>query len=174
MDTETHERAEPGPRAATRADLKQRLARLEVELRATEAQLHALDEAPNGAAGANGHGEHPPSDDPGADRVRSLFEEGREEEARRLVEQLVQESPTPRLEKWAWALARPAILMGEGMTGESYKRNNAWMRQNFRQYTGKWVALREGVLLDVDEDRLALHERLEQRGDLQGVLFAHL
>lgn len=172
MDTETQERGESGP--TTRAELQQRLARLEEQLRATEAQFQALDEAPNGAAGANGCGEHPPSGDPGADRVRSLVAANRVEEARRLVQQLMGASPTPRLERWARVLAEPVVRVGSSATGLPFERNEAWLRRNAGAYAGKWVALRDGVLIGADEDRLALHRRLERSGDLDATLFARL
>jgi hypothetical protein len=165
MDTET---------SATRADLRQRLARLEAELRATEAQLRTLDEAPNGAGRVNGHREPSPSDDPGADQVRSLVAANRIEEARRLVQQLVERSPTPRLERWARVLAEPVVRVGSSATGLPFGRNEAWLRKNAEAYAGKWVALRDGVLVGADEDRVALHRRLERCGDLEATLFARL
>lgn len=159
--------------SATEQDLlEQRIAALEAELSVLRARLHALRGAHNGVEGTNGH--RAPSDDPAADRIRALVEADRVEEARRLVEQVLRTSPTPRVQHWARVLAPPVVRVAGKATGHSIARNNAWLREHAREYAGKWVTLRNGVLLGADEDRIALYRRLEQRGEMEGSAFAYL
>ncbi len=47
-------------------------------------------------------------------------------------------------------------------------RNYAWMRDNGGKYPGQWVALRAGVLVDYDHNRIALVERLKGRRQRNG------
>jgi hypothetical protein len=103
-----------------------------------------------------------------------LIEAGRVTEARQLVSLLLKASPSPRLEQWARVLAPPEVSVAPAATGSSMARDNAWLRANARDYAGQWVALRDGVLVDADRSRMALHRRLEQAGALDGVAFAHL
>jgi hypothetical protein len=106
--------------------------------------------------------------------VTHLLNTGHITEARQLVSLLLKVSPTPKLEQWARVLAPPTVREESVASGGSIARNNAWLREHARDYVGKWVALRDGVLVGEDADRVALHRRLEQSGQLEGVFFARL
>ena len=106
--------------------------------------------------------------------VLELLNAGRVTEARQLLSLLLKASPSPKLEKWARILAPPVARPEGPATGSSIARNNAWLREHAREYSGKWVGLREGVLVGEDTSRVALHRRLEQTGQLEGVFFARL
>jgi len=106
--------------------------------------------------------------------VLALLNAGRVIEARQLVSLLLKASPSPKLEKWARLLAPPVVRPGGPATGTGIASTHAWLRQHAGEYAGKWVALRDGVLLGADESRVALHRRLEQDGNLEGALFARL
>jgi hypothetical protein len=174
MGSDSHRPAEPDSSAAEQEQLEQRIAALGAELCVLRARLHALRGAHNGVEGTNGHRAEASSNDPAADRIRALVEADRVEAARRLVEQFMRTSPTARIQHWAHVLAPPVVRVAKEATGHSVARNNAWLREHSREYAGKWVALRNGVLLGADEDRIALHRRLEQRGELEGSAFAYL
>jgi len=109
-----------------------------------------------------------------ASPVVSLVEAGRITEARQLVGLLAQASPAPSLERWSEALAQPVVHSEPRATGSSFVRNAEWLRQNSEAYAGKWVALREGMLVDEDPSRVALQRRLEQANSLEGITFVRL
>lgn len=71
-------------------------------------------------------------------------------------------------------LAPPVVRTVEEKTPHSLTLNNAWLREHKQEHRGKWVALRDGVLLGADKSRVALHRQLEQRGELAGSAFARL
>jgi hypothetical protein len=135
-----------------REALEQRLATLEAENAALKEQLEKATTAP----------------------VLELLNAGRVNEARRLLSLLLKTSPSPTLEKWARIVAPPVARPAGPATGTRIASANSWLRQHAGEYVGKWVALRDGVLLDADESRVALHRRLERDGNLEGVLFARL
>ena len=49
--------------------------------------------------------------------------------------------------------------------------NMAWLRENRESYMGKWVALRDGKLIDCDVSRKAMTERLLTNEDIRSMLF---
>jgi hypothetical protein len=108
--------------------------------------------------------------------VASLVETGRITEARQLVGLLAQAqaSPSPTLERWSQVLAPPVIHAENQATGSPFARNAEWLRQNSEAHAGRWVALRDGTLVDEDPSRVALQRRLEQANALEGVTFVRL
>jgi hypothetical protein len=106
--------------------------------------------------------------------VASLVEAGRITEARQLVGLLAQASPSPSLERWSQVLAPPVVHSEQQATGSPFARNAEWLRQNSEAHAGKWVALREGTLVDEDPSRVALQRRLEQANALEGITFVRL
>lgn len=106
--------------------------------------------------------------------VASLVEAGRIAEARQLVGLLAQTSPGPTLERWSQVLAPPVVHSENQATGSPFARNAEWLRQNSEAHAGKWVALRDGTLVDEDPSRVALQRRLEQSNSLEGVTFVRL
>jgi uncharacterized protein (DUF885 family) len=106
--------------------------------------------------------------------VASLVEAGRINEARQLVALLTQASPALALERWSQVLAPPVVHSEQQATGSPFARNAEWLRQNAEAHAGKWVALRDGTLVDEDSSRVALQRRLEQANALEGITFVRL
>ena len=106
--------------------------------------------------------------------VVSLVEAGRITEARQLVALLTQASPTPALERWSQVIAQPVVHSEAQATGSSFARNAEWLRHNSEAHAGKWVALRDGTLVDEGASRVALQRRLEQANALEGITFVRL
>lgn len=106
--------------------------------------------------------------------VVSLVEAGCITEARQLVALLAKASPTPGLERWSQVLAPPVVHSEQQATGSPFARNAEWLRHNSEAHAGKWVALRDGTLVDEDASRVALQRRLEQANTLEGVTFVRL
>lgn len=106
--------------------------------------------------------------------VALLVEAGRIAEARQLVGLLTQASPGPTLERWSQVLAPPVVHSENQATGSPFARNAEWLRENSEAHAGKWVALRDGTLIDEDPSRVALQRRLEQSTALEGVTFVRL
>jgi 4-hydroxy-L-threonine phosphate dehydrogenase PdxA len=106
--------------------------------------------------------------------VASLVEAGRITEARQLVGLLAQASPSLTLERWSQVLAPPVVHSENQATGSPFARNAEWLRQNSEAHADKWVALRDGTLVDEDPSRVALQRRLEQANALEGVTFVRL
>lgn len=136
----------------SRGGLEQRLVALKTENASLKEQLERATTAP----------------------VLELLKAGRVTEARQLVSLLLKASPSPQLEQWARVIAPPIVRSGGPAAGSGIEGTYAWLRQHAGEYAGKWVALREGVLLGADVSRVALHRRLEQSGELEGALFARL
>lgn len=147
------QRSRRGARPGTsRTELEGRVAALEKELAALKLRLERDVAGP----------------------VASLVEAGRITEARLLVGLLAQASPAPVLERWAQVLAPPVVQAEKQATGSPLARNAEWLRQNAEAHAGKWVALRDGTLVDEDPNRVALQRRLEQTNALEGVTFVRL
>lgn len=106
--------------------------------------------------------------------VASLVEAGRITDARQLVGLLAQASQSPALERWSQVLAPPVVRLENQATGSPLTRNAEWLRANSETHVGKWVALRDGTLVDEDPSRVALQRRLEQANALEGVTFVRL
>ncbi len=87
--------------------------------------------------------------------------------ARRLVP-----SAELALRRWGHALAVPVPHKEKSASGQATADNYRWLDQNRGAYAGQWVALRGGVLLDADLDRLMLYRRLKKKGNLGAVFFA--
>ncbi|MDC0709899.1 hypothetical protein POL68_15605 [Stigmatella sp. ncwal1] len=141
---------------APRTKLEGRVAALEKENAAIKAELASLKE--RGVAGP----------------VASLVEVGRITEARQLVGLLAQASPAPSLERWSQVLAPPVVHSENEATASPFARNAEWLRQNSEDHVGKWVALREGSLVDEDPSRVVLQRRLAQANALEGITFVRL
>jgi hypothetical protein len=106
--------------------------------------------------------------------VASLVEAGRITEARQLVGLLAQALPGSTLERWSQVLAPPVVRSENQATGSPFARNAEWLRQNSETHADRWVALRDGTLVDEDPSRVVLQRRLEQANALEGVTFIRL
>lgn len=106
--------------------------------------------------------------------VASLVEAGRLTEARQLVGLLAQASPSSVLEVWSQVLAPPDVRAEQQATGSSFAGNAEWLQRNAEAHAGKWVALRDGTLVDEDPSRVALQRRLAHANALEGITFVRL
>lgn len=106
--------------------------------------------------------------------LRDLMEHGATPSARTLLAVARRLIPSAELVfcRWGAALAMPVPREEEFATGQSTADNYHWLDRNKAAYAGQWVALRDGVLLDADPDRLTLHRRLKSQGNLAAVFFA--
>lgn len=104
--------------------------------------------------------------------IRTLLEAERLTEARQLVALLLKAAPSPRLERWARVIAPPVVHVGGQVMKDFGVRQ--WLREHAHEFTGQWVALREGVVLGANESRVVLHRKLQESGTLEGALFVCL
>jgi hypothetical protein len=75
-------------------------------------------------------------------RLVSLLEEGRVEEARHLAPQLVTRLPDSHaLAKLAEALEPPRVIAVGGQTGRPMTQERAWLKEHAREYPGCWMAV---------------------------------
>jgi hypothetical protein len=71
-------------------------------------------------------------------------------QARRLAIQGTNLYPdNAELAKMAHILARPVVTRRKGKNSGDARNNQLWLKRNFDNYKGKWVALRNGKLLGV-------------------------
>jgi len=145
--------------AAPRLSLESRIAALEREATAMRAEMATLQVRMEQGL---------------ATPVASLVAAGHIAEARQLVGFLAQTSPTPLLEGWSRVLAPPVVHSENQATGSPLAPNAEWLRKNAGAHAGRWVALREGTLVDEDPSRVILQRRLEQANTLEGVTFVRL
>lgn len=160
LRSRSHQQERRSARTGTpRTKLEGRVAALEKENAAIRAELAAVKERLERNV---------------ASPVASMVEAGRIAEARQLVGLLAQASPAPSLDRWSQVLAPPVVHSENQATGSPFTRNAEWLRQNSEAHAGKWVALRDGTLVDEDPSRVALQRRLEQASALEGVTFVRL
>ena len=69
--------------------------------------------------------------------------------------------------KYAYVLAPPKVTRRHRDPDPSIRANRDWLKNHSDQYYGKWVALRDGELLDADE---SFHGLIARIGDVKGVL----
>lgn len=108
-------------------------------------------------------------------RIRALVAGDAVVQARALSRELARLHPDwPRVAEYASVLAPPAARPTGRATGRDTSAEIGWLRRHGRDYAGQWVALRGAELLGASPDRLALHDHLADRGQLQEVLFAFI
>lgn len=107
--------------------------------------------------------------------IKTLVESGRVREARRYLLGLrMSMEGRPEIDVWSQVLAEPVVISEHGATGGDLGINTAWLKQHASEYQGRWVALKQGVLLGSDKNRTELHRRLKSAGKLFGAMFARL
>jgi hypothetical protein len=99
------------------------------------------------------------------ERLRSLVESGRVDEARAFLGGL--EDDSPEIAGWRLALALPTGRLLDSATGDDSAEELDWLSEHAEEYRGKWVAFDRGRYLDSDEDRVALHKRIGDRRGLR-------
>ena len=112
--------------------------------------------------------DHPPPIPP-AEHIRRLVEANRVEDARRYAEERLAQGDTS-VESWAHLLSPPRVTTSSYRPRRNFGADNAWLRENREAFLGRWVALRDGQLLDTDIALRALIERLTESGILEGAL----
>jgi hypothetical protein len=104
---------------------------------------------------------------PPAEHVRRLVEANRVEEARRYVDERLAPGDTS-VEGWANLLRPPRVETSPRRVRGDFGADYAWLREHREAFLDRWVALRDGVLLDVDITLRALVDRLTDRGPIEG------
>jgi hypothetical protein len=64
--------------------------------------------------------------------------------------------------------------MGAKGAGASIGLYADWLREHAHAYQGKWVALRDGRVIDSDPSRVELHRRIEGSPALADTLFYYV
>lgn len=105
-----------------------------------------------------------------SEHVKKLVEEGQIAEAREVIYS-IQPGISNVLDSWQRALAYPEAKLNESAGGENIKADAAWLQDNSEKYKGKWIALKNGILLGAHESRIELHRSLKQAGKLPGAMF---
>lgn len=96
-------------------------------------------------------------------RVERLLEDGRFQEARQLAAEL-QELGLAPAGGWADLLKPGAVRTSPASCRGDFSENMAWLSANRSSFGGRWVALRDGHVLDSDQQLKSLVQRLRQAG----------
>jgi hypothetical protein len=73
----------------------------------------------------------------------------------------------PEVQKFAHALAPPRVIGGSLPRDPDIEANQRWLRAHAGEYTGKWVAIKNGQLLGAAD---SLKHLVDQLGNINGVL----
>lgn len=117
----------------------------------------------------------PPAPPPlsAAEHVRRLAEAGRVEEARRYVQEHLSGGDAD-LERWSQLLRPPLAKTSPRRSRGDFGADNAWLRENRDAFLGRWVALRDGKLLDSDATLRLLLDRLTASGSEDGAFIVRV
>jgi len=103
--------------------------------------------------------------------VHTLVGRGSVDEARRFLGVLEAHDPLLSVvQRWKRVLERPAAGPKPDATGRDPRPDMDWLRHNGHRYAGRWVALKNGVLLDSDVAARALAQRLSAGGSAEGIV----
>lgn len=107
-----------------------------------------------------------------SEHLKKLVENGHISEARTLLS-TIQFGRSFELDNWKRVLAEPDARKNESATGGEIKRCTSWLNKNSsnQKYRGKWVALKNGLLIDSHKSRVVLRNKVKQKGELSGVMF---
>lgn len=105
-----------------------------------------------------------------SEQIKTLVEDGNISEAREVLS-TIQPGTSRKLDNWRNVLATPKVTLEQSGTGGSLQEDAGWLQQNSGEYKGRWVALKQGILLGNHTSRLELHRSLKQAGKLAGALF---
>lgn len=112
-------------------------------------------------------------DSPLLNKVRRLVVEGQVEEARRILK-VSFSGGSQEVEYWRRVLALPQARVERSATGGELKCDHLWLRRNSKHYLGKWVALKDGLLLGSHDKRIELHRQLKRQDQLAGAVFVKI
>lgn len=102
--------------------------------------------------------------------VKKLVENSRIEEARDVLSTIPPGGPAV-LDNWRRAAARPKAKLEKSATGGEMMKDALWLQNNSEKYKGKWIALKNGILLGSHESCVELRRSLKQTGKLTGAMF---
>jgi hypothetical protein len=106
----------------------------------------------------------PRTEEEALDSMRVLLESGRGKEAQRAAARWTMQFPdSAKLAKWDDVLTYQHSEYRPG-TGRDHKADDAWIRENAPKYPGNWMALREGVLVAMDQDLATVRRTVRELG----------
>lgn len=70
------------------------------------------------------------------------------------------------LQKYARVLAPPKAVSGKATTNSGHKANREWLKDHGSEYSGQWVAVRNGQLLGTSDSLKELAERVGSTKDV--------
>jgi hypothetical protein len=76
-----------------------------------------------------------------------------------------------KLDNWRRVLAIPKVKPEKVATGVDIKQNSSWLLNNSKNFKGKWVAIKNGILLGSHESRIELHRQLTFSNKVIGATF---
>ena len=96
-------------------------------------------------------------------QIAQLVQGDRVGEARRYLAALPADR-YPGLDRWRTVLAAPvvSVLEEDGTDASDMAPNARWLEEHAAAHTGRWVALREGRLIDSDASLRVLRVRLSE------------
>jgi len=98
--------------------------------------------------------------------VREALNKGEYGVAQRLATKAVADYPcNENLQKMAEILAPPKSRISNAAS-DSWSKNRSWLRLNWDEYYGKWVALKDGELLGTSSRLQTLAEKFEKDEDI--------
>jgi hypothetical protein len=98
------------------------------------------------------------------DELRAMVQEGRVDEARELIRTELAAGRGQAIRVWAKLLEPPSSTPQPRSGRGDFDDNAAWLREHKDEYRGKWVALRDGGLIDHDASLIELRDRLREKG----------
>ncbi len=105
-----------------------------------------------------------------SEHVKNFVENGQIAEAREVMYSF-HPGTSNVLDSWQRALAYPEAKLNKSAGGENIKDDAVWLQDNSEKYKGKWIALKNGILLGAHESRIELRRSLKQAGKLPGAMF---
>lgn len=105
-----------------------------------------------------------------SEHVKKLVEDGQITEAREVM-YFLQPGTSTVLDSWQRALAYPEAKLNKSTGRKNIKDDAVWLQKNSDKYKGKWIALKNGILLGAHESRIELRRSVKQAGNLPGAMF---
>jgi hypothetical protein len=78
------------------------------------------------------------------------------------------------LDGWSQLLRPPLVKISPRRVGSDFGADNAWLRAPREAFLDRWVALRDGQLLDSDTTLRALMDRLTASGQVDGAFIVRV
>lgn len=98
-------------------------------------------------------------------RLLTLVEASRVDDARALVRQLVSRWPdSEAVQKWQQVLALPEARRPDDRARHSFRPEALWITAHAHEYPGCWIAVAGDELIAADRSRAFVMERVRERG----------